>query len=171
MINMLDTLRRTGGLEALSRIVGLSPSDAADGARVLLPLVLAGFKRLSHSFGPGQFGLLDMVVRIELRGGAQLAACVLLPGEVPSEAPGKALAAELYGGTEGVLAVVGVAARRSEIESGRLQRMLPLLIMLVGGYIVSRADRPEGNGNSVAELLELDRPGNPLDAILPPSAS
>lgn len=171
MMNMLDTLRRTGGLEALSRVVELSPSNTTDGARVLLPLVLAGYKRLSHMFGPSHHGLLDMVVRIELRGGAQLATLVLLQGEMASDAPGKALAVELYGGPDGVLAVERVAARRSDIESAKLHKMLPLLVMLVGGFIASRADHTEGNGSSVAELLDLDRPGNPLDAILPASGS
>ena len=166
MMNMLDTLRRTGGLEALSRIVNLSPAEAADGARVLLPLVLAGFKRLSHSLAPGQHGFGLLIARLELQGGAQLAAAVVLPGQMPPEAPGKALAAELYGGAEGVMAVAGAAARRCDIDSAKLRRMLPLLVMLVGGYIAARADRPEGTGSSVTELLELDRPGNPLEAIL-----
>ena len=58
----------------------------------------------------------------------------------PIDTPkGDALVAALFGSPEHRRAVVHACAQQSGIAEASLERVLPILAMLVGGYLVARA--------------------------------
>lgn len=170
MIEMLDTLRRTGGLAALSRHLALTPPQATAGAEALLPFLLGGFKRYCHSRGPGVQGLPALLEMLNMWGDGEMAAVVLIPGN-GSMIAGPAILEAIFGSPEAIVAVAGAAAERSELDTAQLRKMLPLLTMLLGGYISVRTDPLHREEGKVAALLELEDTDNPLDEVLPPAES
>lgn len=170
MIEMLDTLRRTGGLAALSRHMNLTPAQASAGAEALLPFLLGGFKRYCQQHGPGDEGLPALLNVLNLWGDGEMAAAVLIPGN-GSMAAGPAILETIFGSAEAVDSVADAAAQRSDLDNAQLRKMLPLLAMLLGGYISIRADPLHGNDNGIPALLELDEADNPLDEVLPSAES
>lgn len=169
MQKFMDTLRRTGGLEALARRSGLSTPATRQSVEALLPFVLGGFKRLSLAAGKGDSGQADLEGRklcevVESHGGAEMAAAVM--GEA-SLAEGEALLAETFGGEEALNAVCSAAAGKVDVPHQTLRAMLPAVAMLTGGYAYAiYYEQPEGE-ETVNALLGLDVAGNPLDSVLP----
>jgi hypothetical protein len=170
MIEMLDTLRRTGGLEALSRHVRLTPAEARAGADALLPLLLGGFKRYCHRAGPGMAGLPALLELFKTWGDGEMAAAVLIPGH-STMAAGPALLEAIYGPPEAIAMVVAAAAESCDLNTAQLHAMLPLLAMLLGGYISVRTNQLNADERGVSALLELESGSNPLDDVLPPAQS
>ncbi|MFA7595619.1 MAG: DUF937 domain-containing protein [Novosphingobium sp.] len=167
MIEMLDTLRRTGGLAALSRHLNLTPTQASAGTDALLPFLLGGFKRYCQRHDSEGQGLPALLKLLNLWGDGEMAAAVLIPGN-GSMAAGPALLEAIFGSPEAIVSVASAAAQRSELDTAQLRKMLPLLAMLLGGYISIRAAPLHGNDNGVPALLELEHAHNPLDEVLPP---
>lgn len=165
-MDMLETLRRTGGLEAMSRQLDVTPPQSAAGAEALLPLILGGFKRYCRKAGPGAEGLPVLVSMLNELGDGQMAVAVMTPGKL-SLAAGAAVLEALFGTPEAIIAVASAAAERSDLGTAKLRNMMPLLAMLVGGYISVRVDVSRHDGNGIVDLLGLRSDTNPLDAILP----
>lgn len=163
-MDMLETLRRTGGIEALARQLDLAHSESMEGVRALLPLVLGGFKRHSLRMGAATTGLAELVTQLNGLGGAHLAA-EILSLDKPSPMPGEEVLKTIFGSPEASEAVAGAALADSEMDAAPLREMLPLLAMLVGGYFCARGE--DGVHDHLAELLDLEGEGNPLDAVLP----
>jgi hypothetical protein len=163
-MDWLTTLRRSGGINALSRQLGVSPVDVAAGAAALLPALIAGFRQLADRSGRGDAGVRGLVdVLVEL-GGGQLAADVMAPGPLNSE-PGNAILDRALGPDVARRAVLIEAERASGIDQALGERMLPGLAMLVGGYITARAggSGAEGSGG-VGELGGLLENANDTDS-------
>lgn len=170
MIEMLDTLRRTGGLAALSRHLNLTPTQASAGADALLPFLLGGFKRYcQHHDGDGQ-GLPALLEMLNQWGDGEMAAAVLIPGN-GSMAAGPAMLEAIFGSPEAIASVASAAAERSDLDPAQLRKMLPLLAMLLGGYISIRGGPLHDNDNGISALLELEHADNPLDEVLPSAES
>lgn len=167
MQKFMETLRRTGGLEALAKLLSLSAPATRACVEALLPLVLGGFKRLSlasRGGAPGNTGegrkLCEVV---ESHGGAEMAESVMAQSSL---AEGEALLTEIFGGEEAVQAVCSAAAEKVEVPQQTLRAMLPALAMLTGGYAYAvYYEEPEGE-ETVNALLGLNEAGNPLDSVL-----
>lgn len=173
---VLEMLRRSGGIEAVSRQLEILPAMAAAGTEALLPAILGGFGKHAEEAGGGEPGLAALVGMLGSLGGGALAANVLAP-EPADIARGNAVLAEIFGSKDVSRAVAADAAARSGIKPVVLEQILPLLAMLVGGYLSARAGGSGAEGSGGLGGLEailgatpgegepgllLDRDGNPI---------
>ena len=178
-----DILSQTGGLQSIARELGVSETEAASGAGALLPAILGGFKKQAQPQSGGLEGLGGLLGR--LGGGALL-------DEVISQQPtdvsrGNDVLGQIFGSKDVSRAVAQDASSRSGLSPNLLKKMLPMLAMLVAGYLAKQrggAQAPSTGGlgdvlgnviggqggrpglGGLASMLDLDRDGNPLDDIL-----
>jgi hypothetical protein len=182
-----DILARTGGLEAMARDLGVSEADAARGAAELLPAILGGFKKQAQSQPTGLAGLGGLLAQL---GGGGLLDELLAP-QPTDVSHGNDVLGQIFGSRDVSRAVAQNASSRSGLDQSLLKRMLPLLAMLVAGYLSKQGGagagvaRPNAGGGledlvggtlggrdsgssagSLGALLDLNGDGNPLDDIL-----
>lgn len=122
---MLTALQRSGGIDALARQAGVDPPQAHSVARAVLPAMMTALRNVSG-------GRPALLKQFESHGAAGLAAAVMAvePAEV---APGQAILDEALGEDGTLLADMAAQA------GGSSERLLPLLVMLVGGYVSAMA--------------------------------
>lgn len=137
-MNVMDMLRRSGGLEAVSQQLGIPPAMAAAGAEALLPSILGGFRKQSEAGGGGDIGLGALIGALGGLGGGGLAANVLGPDET-DVSKGNDVLGQIFGSKDVSRTVADHAGAQAGIDPAILKKMLPLLAMLVGGYLSARA--------------------------------
>lgn len=194
-LDLMEMLRRSGGLDAVSKQLGVPPAVAAAGADALLPAILGGFRKHADGAGGGEGGLGSLIGMLGTLGGGALAANVLGPDQT-DVGKGNDVLGQIFGSKDVSRSVAADAAGRTGIDAETLKKMLPLLAMLVGGYLSARAggNGAEGSGGlgglgsilgsmlgnssgsapaqggglvgGLGSLLDLDGDGNPLDDIL-----
>ena len=178
-MNIRDLLAATGGYGSIANELGLSQAEVTRGAEALLPAVLGGFKRQAQSqtFGAQDFGGL-----LERLGGGGLLDNVLdaAPTDVNR---GNDVLGQIFGTRDVSRSVAQHAASKSGLSAQTLKKMLPMLAMLVTGYLSKRQNgfagaapqnggfggmtgSPQSAGGGLGALLDLDGDGNPLDDIL-----
>lgn len=173
---LLETLRRSGGLEAVSRDLGIAPAAAISGAEAMLPAILGGFRKRTEAAGGGETGISAMIDMLREHGGGALAANVMGP-EPTDVTRGNGVLGEIFGSADVSRSLATDVAARTGIDPATLKQMLPRLAMLVGGYLSARAMGSgqlggvgeilaSGAGGGLAGLLDLDGDGNPLDDII-----
>ena len=154
----------------MARELGISDVDAARGADALMPAVLGGFKKVD-----GLGGLLGQL------GGGGLLDNVLAP-EPTDVGRGNDVLGQIFGSKDVSRTVAQHAAVRSGLDPALLKKMLPIVAMLVAGYMSKQRaeDAPSGGGlggllggllggrggGGLASMLDQDGDGNPLDDIL-----
>lgn len=151
-MDWVATLRRSGGVNALARQIGVTPLEATAGVEALLPFLLGGFREIGNS----ATGLSGLLARLDLLGDGNLAAEVLGPGPLSTQAGETILSWLLADKTERD-AVVGQAVTASGIDPQLAQRLLPPLAMLVGGYIAARAGAVDNAQGLEGILDDMDR--------------
>ncbi len=182
-MDIKDLLARTGGLDAIARELGLNPAQAASGAAALLPAILGGFGKQTQAQPGGFAGLGGLLGQL---GGGGLLDNVLAP-EPTDVGLGNNVLGQIFGGKDVSRAVAQDAAGRSGLDPAMLKRMLPILAMLVAGYMAKQHGRaapgaaagampgagagsglggPGGLGGLLGGLLGGGGSGNPLDEIL-----
>jgi hypothetical protein len=180
-----------GGLQSIARELGVSESQAASGANALIPAILGGFKKQAQSQPAGLEGLGGLLGQL---GGGGLFDNVL--ADQPTEVSrGNDVLGQIFGSKDVSRTVAQNAASRTGLDPALLKKMLPMLAMLVAGYMAKRGtgaqtDRSQdtsgmgvlfggllGGGASgapsagagapgLASMLDMDGDGNPLDDIL-----
>ncbi len=181
-----DILGQLGGLKAVARELGVNEAQAASGAAALLPAILGGFKKQAQAQPTGLDGVMGMVGKL---GGSGLLDDVL--GAQPTNvARGNDVLGQLFGSKDVSRAVAQQAAGQTGLDPALLKKMLPMLAMLVSGYMAKqgaaapapRARQSGGLGGLIgglmagggsatkapglAGMLDLNGDGNPLDDIL-----
>lgn len=151
-MDWLTTLRRSGGINALSRQLGASPADVASAATALLPALLGGLRQAAESFAPGDAGVQALVDVLAGLGGGQLAADIMGPGPIDTT-PGNLLLDRVMGPEVARRAVLAEAERSQGLDMDLGARVLPGLAMLVGGYITARAGGSGAEGSGGLEEL------------------
>lgn len=185
-VDVMDMLRRSGGIEAVSKQLGIPPAMATAGADALVPAILGGFSKQAGASGSGESGLGALIGMLGTLGGGALAANVLGPEET-NVGKGNEVLGQIFGSKEVSRTVAADAASKTGIDPAVLKKMLPVLAMLVGGYLSARAggSGSEGSGGlgglgsilgsvlggeqaggGLGSLLDLDGDGNPLDDII-----
>lgn len=185
---IMDVLTQMGGLSSLARQLGISESQAATGAAALTPAILGGFKKQAQSQPAGLEGLGSLLGQL---GGGGLLDTVLSPKPTDVSQGNNVLGA-IFGSKDVSRAVAQRAASQSGLDPALLKKMLPILAMLVGGYMARQRGTPAtpaapptsgglggllggllgrkpaaGSGApGLASMLDLDGDGNPLDDIL-----
>jgi hypothetical protein len=190
-MQITEILAQVGGLQAMARDLGVSESQAASGAEALAPAILGGFKKQAQSQPAGLEGLGSLLGQL---GGGDLLDNVL--GAQPTDVGrGNDVLGQIFGSKDTSRAVAQNAASRSGLDPGLLKKMLPILAMLVAGYMSKQrsgtaAARPAGGGpggilgsliggqsgtataapgagiSGLASMLDLNGDGNPLDDIM-----
>ena len=189
-MQLTDLLAEMGGLKSMARELGVSESQAANGAEALIPAILGGFKKQAQTRPSGLEGLGGLLGQL---GGGGLLDNVLSP-EPTDVNRGNEVLGEIFGSKDVSRTVAQNAASRSGLSPALLQKMLPMLAMLVAGYMAKQGSgapqSPTGGGlgdllggvlrgrapgparpgatapGGLASMLDLNGDGNALDDIL-----
>ena len=189
-MQITDILAQMGGLQSMARELGVSENQAASGAEALLPAILGGFKKQAQSQPAGAEGLGDLLGQL---GGGSLMDDVLSPQPTHVER-GNDVLGEIFGSKDVSRTVTENAASQSGLDSSVLKKMLPILAMLVTGYMAKQPSAASpaqnvpggglgdllgalaggqaggrtmsGAGGGLSSMLDLNGDGNPLDDIM-----
>jgi hypothetical protein len=182
-MEITDILAQMGGLQSMARELGISESQAASGAAALVPAILGGFKKQAKSQPAGLEGLGGLLGQL---GGTDLLDEVLGP-QPTNVNRGNDVLGQIFGSKDVSRTVAQNAASQSGLDVGLLKKMLPMLAMLVAGFMAKQGTgAPAGGGlggllggllggkttgagsgaSGLASLLDLDGDCNPLDDIL-----
>jgi hypothetical protein len=134
-MNLTDILAQSGGLQSVARDLGLSEDQAAAGAEALLPAILGGMKKQAQAQPAGLEGLGGLLGQL---GGGGLLDEVL--GSQPTDpSAGNDVLGQIFGSKDVSRTVADNAAAQSGLDSGVLRKMLPLLAMLVTGWMARQS--------------------------------
>ena len=133
-MQITDILARMGGLQSMARELGVSESQVASGAEALVPAILGGFKKQAQSQPAGLEGLGGLLGQL---GGGGLLDEVLAP-QPTNVSHGNDVLGQIFGSKDVSRAVAQGAAARSGLDPDLLKKMLPMLAMLVAGYIAKQ---------------------------------
>ena len=185
-MQLTDMLAQMGGLQSIARELGISESQAAQGADALLPALLGGFKRQAQAQPGGLDGLGGLLGTL---GGGSLLDNVLSP-EPTDVSRGDDVLGQIFGSKDVSRTVAQNAAAQSGLDPGLLKKMLPMMAMLVAGYMARQGgaaapddsglggmlggllgggaptSRAAPGGGGLGSLLDMDGDGNALDDIL-----
>jgi hypothetical protein len=165
-----DILAQTGGIQSIARELGVSETQAASGANALIPAILGGFKKQAQAQPTGLEGLGGLLGQL---GGGSLLDDVLSP-QPTNVNLGNNVLGQIFGSKDVSRAVAQDAAPKSGLTPDLLKKMLPMLAMLVAGYMAKQrsgatagASAPAGGGlGGLLGGLFGGGGGNPLDDIL-----
>lgn len=189
-MQITDLLQQMGGIQSMARELGVDESQAMAGAAALVPAILGGFKKQAQAQPTGLEGLAGMLGGL---GGGGLLDDVLAP-QPTNVGRGNDVLGQIFGSREVSRTVAQDAATSTGLDPALLKKMLPIVAMLVAGYMARQgqatarpAQAPAGGGlgdllggllgggqataqqgslPGLASMLDLDRDGNPLDDIL-----
>jgi hypothetical protein len=189
-MQITDVLTEMGGLRSMARELGISESQATAGAQVLIPAILGGFKKQAQAQPTGLEGLGGLLGQL---GGGSLLDSVLSP-QATEVNRGNDVLGQIFGSKDVSRTVAQNAASRSGVDASLLRKMLPILAMLVAGYMAkqrgaaNRPDAPSSGGlgdvlggllggggagrtsaaapGGLGSMLDLNGDGNPLDDLL-----
>ena len=140
-MNLTDILAQAGGIESMAKELGVPPGLAKQGAEALLPAILGGFKKQAQG-GGGIEGLGGLLAGL---GGGGLLDAVLAPQATPVE-QGNDVLGQIFGSKDVSRSVAGDAAAKTGIDAGTLKKMLPILAMLVAGYMAKQGGGESAGG-------------------------
>lgn len=191
-MQITDILAQLGGLQSMAQELGVSETEVANGAAALIPAILGGFKKQVQSEPAGLDGLGGLLGQL---GGGSLLEDVLAP-QPTNVTRGNDILGQIFGSKDVSRSVAENAASQSGLDLGLLKKMLPIVAMLVTGYMANQrgtevaAQATPGGGGlgellgsllgrkagvdatsaaaapSLSSMLDLNGDGNPLDDIL-----
>lgn len=135
---MFAALRRSGGIESLVRRTELPPATVSAVAEAMLPELLACLRAFVERAGGEETGVKNLLAVLEELGGGRLAAEVM--GHEPfNPEPGETVLKRICDGNAIKRPVPGAVAERTGVDLTAIDKILPLLTMLLCGYIAARA--------------------------------
>ena len=188
-MQITDVLAQMGGLGSMARELGVSEAQAAKGAEALIPAILGGFKKQAQAQPSGLEGLGSLLGQL---GGGGLLDNVLSP-QATEVSRGNDVLGQIFGSKDVSRTVAQDAASRTGLDPALLRKMLPIVAMMVAGYMAKQgggAAAPSGGGlggllggllggrapgaaspgagaaGGLGSMLDLNGDGNPLDDIL-----
>lgn len=129
-----DIIAQTGGLQSMARELGVSESQAKSGAAALLPAILGGFKKQVQAQLTGLAGLGGLLGQL---GGRSLLDDVLSPNPT-NGSKGNDVLGQIFGSKDVSRTVAQSASAKSGLDPSILKKMLPMLAMLVAGYLAKQ---------------------------------
>lgn len=137
----LDEMLPVGGLDALAAQLGIPRERAQHAAEALLPSLLAGMGK--QVVDPQEGASDPLETHIHALGGGGLADNVV--GAEPTDvAKGNELLGGILGSKDASRQVASQAAQTSGLDPALLRQMLPILAMLVTGYMAKRSGGQSG---------------------------
>lgn len=188
-MQITDLLTQSGGLKSMASELGISEGQAAGGASALLPAILGGLKRQAQNQPNGLDGLGGLLSKL---GGGSLLDNVLSP-QPTDVSQGNDVLGQIFGSKDVSRTVAANAAPQSGLDAGVLKKMLPMVAMLVTGYMAKQAGGNQNQGASggggvggalggmignmmgggakgglggLAGMLDMNGDGNALDDIM-----
>tara|TARA_R110000824_G_scaffold21502_11_gene80160 strand:- start:2071 stop:2649 length:579 start_codon:yes stop_codon:yes gene_type:complete len=184
-MNIMDVLQQSGGIGTMAKELGINESVAEAGAAALLPAILGGFKKTTQAQPSGLDGLGGLLGQL---GGGGLLDSVLGTQPTPVS-KGNEVLGQIFGSKEVSRTVAAGAEQQTGISSDLLKKMLPVVAMMVAGYMAKQSGDSAGNGGGIGgliggllgggnnassggglgglgSLLDLNGDGNPLDDII-----
>lgn len=183
-MQITDILAKMGGLQSIARELDIDETQAASGAEALMPAILGGFKKQAQSQPKGLEGLGGLLGQL---GGGGLFDQVLA-AQPTDVSRGNNILGTIFGSKDVSRAVAQNAASQSGLDQTLLKKMLPMLAMLVTGYMAKQGSTattasqrsPKGlasllkgllcgrgaTTSNFAAMLDLNGDGNPLDDII-----
>ena len=141
-MSLLETLHRSGGIDAIAKELALPPAIIAVGVERLLPHVREGFARLAGGVHPDPDGYPELRAMLDELGGWRLATTMLLPG--PTELDhGELILKRVDLQPAARIEIANGVAAESGVDAAALLQIFPLLAMLLGGYISARLSGEE----------------------------
>ena len=151
-MQITDILGQIGGIQSVARELGVSETQAASGANALVPAILGGLKKQARTQPAGLDGLVGMLGGL---GGGGLLDDVLGP-KPTSLNRGNDVLGQIFGSKDVSRTVAQNAATRTGLDPSLLKKMLPMLAMLVAGYMAKqgRASAPQPQmGGGLGDVL------------------
>lgn len=183
-MQITDILARMGGLQSVARELGVNESQAESGVAALVPAILGGFKKQAATQPDGVEGLGGLLGRL---GGEQLLDDVVSP-QPTNVTKGNEVLGQIFGSKDVSRAVAQDASAQSGLDPSMLKKMLPMVAMMVAGYMAKQrlggAAQAGGGGlggmlggmlggqggsagaGGLASMLDMNKDGNPLDDIM-----
>jgi hypothetical protein len=188
-MQITEILAQMGGLKSMAKELGVSEDQAASGAEALAPAILGGFKKQAQSQPTGLEGLGGLLGQL---GGGGLLDQVLAP-QPTDVSQGDNVLGQIFGSKDVSRTVAQNAASQSGLDPAMLKKMLPLVAMLVAGFMAKQqgvgaqgqaapqqgglggllgglfggqGSAPGAGAPGLASMLDLNGDGNPLDDIL-----
>jgi hypothetical protein len=187
LMQINDILGQMGGVQSIANELGVSEDQAATGAAALLPAILGGFKKQAQAQPTGLDGLGGLLGKL---GGGSLLDDVLSP-QPTNVSRGNDVLGQIFGSKDVSRTVAQSASAKTGLDTSVLKKMLPMLAMLVAGYMAkqrvtggqAQAASPGGGlgdllgglmggrsaggaGGGFGSMLDMNKDGNPLDDIL-----
>ncbi len=185
-MQIMDILNQMGGLQSVAKELGVSESQVTAGAAALMPALLGGFKKQAQAQPTGLEGLAGLLGGL---GGGGLLDEVLSP-KPTNVGRGNDVLGQIFGSPDVSRTVAQNASMTSGIDPALLKKMLPMLAMLLAGFMakqgMNQPATPADSGSGglggllggllgqggasrapgLAGMLDLDGDGNPLDDII-----
>lgn len=191
-MNILDVLQKSGEIGSIARELGIDEQTAATGAAALLPAILGGFAKQQAAPQAGGDALGGLGSLVGMLGGSGAAGGLLdaVLGSQPTPVQqGNDILGQIFGSKDVSRQVAAQAETQSGVSSELLKKMLPILAMLVMGYLAKgqSSSQPSSGGGlgdlvgavlgggqqqsggglgSLAGMIDFNRDGNPLDDII-----
>src|SRR5512147_42926 len=154
-MQITDILGQMGGLKSMANELGVTESQAASGAAALIPAILGGFKKQAQSQPSGIEGLGGLLGQL---GGGGLLDDVLSP-QPTNVSRGNDVLGQIFGSKDVSRAVAQNAATETGLDPSLLKKMLPIVAMLVAGYMSKQ--------NSMADTAaQLSAPASGIGSLL-----
>jgi hypothetical protein len=153
-MQITDILAQMGGLQSMARELGVSEDQAAHGAAALAPAILGGFKKQAQAQPAGLEGLGGLLDQL---GGGSLLDNVLAP-QPTDVGRGDDVLGQIFGSKDVSRTVAQDAAAQSGLPPDLLKKMLPMLAMLVTGFMAK-----QGGGGAMPQAAP---PGGGLGDLL-----
>ncbi len=134
-MQLIDMLKNSGAVHSMAQQIGIDDDQATAGAAALMPALLGGLEKQSRSNSEGLTGVASMLGGL---GGGNMLDQVL-GSSSPDVNAGNGVLGQLFGSKDVSRAVAQNASSSSGLDPAVLKKMLPLLAMVVGGYIAKQS--------------------------------
>ena len=141
-MDIASILKQSGAIGSIAQQLGVNEQVAQTGAEALLPAILGGFKKTAQAQPSGIEGLGGLLGQL---GGGGLFDSVVAPEPTAVE-KGNDILGQIFGSKDVSRTVAGSASEQTGIDPSLLKRMLPILAMLVAGYMAKQSGGGEGGG-------------------------
>jgi hypothetical protein len=143
-MDMMSILKQSGAIGSIAQQLGVNEQVAQMGAEALLPSILGGFKKTAQAQPSGLEGLGGLLGQL---GGGGLFDNVLAPEPTQVE-KGNDVLGQIFGSKDVSRSVAGHASEQTGIDSSMLKKMLPILAMLVAGYLAKQSGGGQDGADS-----------------------
>jgi hypothetical protein len=133
-MQITDVLAQMGGLRSMAKELGISETQAASGAAAIAPAILGGFKKQAQSQPAGLEGLGGLLGKL---GGGALLDDVIAP-QPTNVNRGNEVLGQIFGSKDVSRTVAQNAAAQTALSPDLLKKMLPMVAMLVTGYMAKQ---------------------------------